>query len=141
MGFDVYHIRGYRFLRVSMIFIDFRGIPKIVSIRISIRIYFDNYVLQSLTKILRPIADLQQKLTFQAIWKVLIFSLERQSAHNFRIPERKSQTTNFSISFRGPYLWNNYLSENIKTLTSLPAFKKATKQTLLNTNNELNFFR
>ena len=65
----------------------------------------------------------------------------RQSAHNFRIPERKSQITNFSISFRGPYLWNNYLSENIKTLTSLPAFKKATKQTLLNTNNELNFFR
>ena len=65
----------------------------------------------------------------------------RQSTHNFRIPERKSQTTNFSISFRGPYLWNNYLSENIKTLTSLPAFKKATKQTLLNTNNELNFFR
>ena len=32
--------------------------------------------LQSLTKILRQIADLQQKLTFQAIWKVLIFSLE-----------------------------------------------------------------
>ena len=26
---------------------------------------------QSLTKILRPIADLQQKLTFQAVWKVL----------------------------------------------------------------------
>ena len=32
--------------------------------------------LQPLTKILRQIADLQQKLTFQAIWKVLIFSLE-----------------------------------------------------------------
>ena len=32
--------------------------------------------LQPLTKILRQIADLQEKLTFQAIWKVLIFSLE-----------------------------------------------------------------
>ena len=32
--------------------------------------------LQPLTKILRQIAALQQKLTFQAIWKVLIFSLE-----------------------------------------------------------------
>ena len=33
-------------------------------------------ILQPLTKILRQIADLQEKLTFQAIWKVLIFSLE-----------------------------------------------------------------
>ena len=32
--------------------------------------------LQSWSKIFRPIADLQEKLTFQAIWKVLIFSLE-----------------------------------------------------------------
>ena len=32
--------------------------------------------LQSWSKLLRQIADLQQKLTFQAIWKVLIFSLE-----------------------------------------------------------------
>ena len=32
--------------------------------------------LQPLTKILRQIADLQEKLTFQAIWKVLNFSLE-----------------------------------------------------------------
>ena len=33
---------------------------------------------QSWSKIFRPIlvADLQEKLTFQAIWKVLIFSLE-----------------------------------------------------------------
>ena len=36
--------------------------------------------LQPLTKILRQIADLQQKLTFQAIWKVLIFSLEMTTA-------------------------------------------------------------
>ena len=28
---------------------------------------------QSWSKICRPIADLQEKLTFQAIWKVLIF--------------------------------------------------------------------
>ena len=32
--------------------------------------------LQPLTKILRQIADLQEKLTFQATWKVLNFSLE-----------------------------------------------------------------
>ena len=32
--------------------------------------------LQSWSKIFRPIADLQEKLTFQAIWKVLNFSLE-----------------------------------------------------------------
>ena len=34
------------------------------------------FSLQPLTKILRQIPDLQEKLTFQAIWKVLIFSLE-----------------------------------------------------------------
>ena len=33
-------------------------------------------VLQSWSKIFRPIADLEAKLTFQAIWKVLVFSLE-----------------------------------------------------------------
>ena len=32
--------------------------------------------LQSWSKLLTQIADLQEKLTFQAIWKVLIFSLE-----------------------------------------------------------------
>ena len=35
-----------------------------------------HYSLQSWSKLLRQIADLQQKLTFQTIWKVLIFSLE-----------------------------------------------------------------
>ena len=38
--------------------------------------YTRNENLQSWSKLLRQIADLQQKLTFQAIWKVLIFSLE-----------------------------------------------------------------
>ena len=38
--------------------------------------YTRNENLQSWSKLLRQIADLQQKLTYQAIWKVLIFSLE-----------------------------------------------------------------
>ena len=39
-------------------------------------VFVKGLLLQPLTKILRQIADLQQKLTFQATWKVLIFSLE-----------------------------------------------------------------
>ena len=35
-----------------------------------------HHQLQSWSKLLTQIADLQEKLTFQAIWKVLIFSLE-----------------------------------------------------------------
>ena len=42
----------------------------------SITNLFQLAYLQPLTKILRQIADLQEKLTFQAIWKVLNFSLE-----------------------------------------------------------------
>ena len=34
MGFDISQIWGYRFLRVSMIFIDFRGIPKKVCLTV-----------------------------------------------------------------------------------------------------------
>ena len=44
MGFDISQIPGYRFLRVSMIFIDFRGIPKIARRLHSICVHLSRFL-------------------------------------------------------------------------------------------------
>ena len=51
----------------------------------------------------------------------------RHSKYNLSIPKRASQTTNFAISFRAPYLWNKFLDHNIKTINSFPMFRKTVK--------------
>ena len=64
----------------------------------------------------------------------------RFSANSFQIPENKLNLTRFSTAFRGPSLWNNFLTENEKSYTSLNFFKNKIKEKILDFNNEVSFF-
>ena len=62
----------------------------------------------------------------------------RYSLNNFKLSQSKAPR--FSITSRGPTLWNNILSENEKNIISLNKFKNSTKNILLNKENELIYF-
>ena len=64
----------------------------------------------------------------------------RFSNNNFVQPKTFSKTTNFSISKRGPYLWNTLLDNDTKSILTLDHFKTKVKQELLMNDNETNFF-
>ncbi|XP_065643877.1 uncharacterized protein LOC136075253 [Hydra vulgaris] len=70
-----------------------------------------------------------------SIFQTYFFSLNHKyetkySINNFFIPKTLLKQADFSISCRGPRLWNLVLTSNIKTLTSTQQFKRATKQHL-----------
>ena len=64
----------------------------------------------------------------------------RQSDTNFKIPKKFAKQTAFRISYRGCYLWNNFLSVKEKKISSLNSFKNNIKKLLLSKNNEQSFF-
>ena len=45
------------------------------------------------------------------------------SANNFLIPQKQLKVSKFSISVRGPKIWNNFLSNQTKSINSLSLFK------------------
>ena len=61
----------------------------------------------------------------------------RRDPQNFYLPKASIKTSNFRISYRGPYLWNNVPNVESKTLTSLHAFKNNIKKQLFANTNEL----
>ena len=64
----------------------------------------------------------------------------RCSNINFNQPTIKNNFTKFCISRRGPYLWNTFLTNENKTLTSLSSFKSTIKKQLFNNTNELKYY-
>ena len=64
----------------------------------------------------------------------------RQTSQKFYLPKASIKTSNFRISYRGPYIRNNIPSEENKNVTSLQAFKNKIKHELLNNDNELYYF-
>ena len=57
----------------------------------------------------------------------------RFSKNNYQVPKILLKSSTFSIRHRGPYLWNNFLSDEIKTNATLNIFKKNVKTKLLTT--------
>ena len=64
----------------------------------------------------------------------------RKSELDYKIPSKKSKISQFSISHRAPYLWNNILSDKLKTCASLPSFKNKVKYFLFSQDNESIYF-
>ena len=62
------------------------------------------------------------------------------SENNFKQPKRISNSTYYSIVNRGPYLWNNVLSNDEKSISSYLQFKKSIKQKLLECETEEKYF-
>ena len=62
------------------------------------------------------------------------------SSLNLKQPKTFSKMIKFSISSRGPQLWNNLLDSNIKSIDSLSSFKKLVKKQLLNSENKIIHF-
>ena len=46
----------------------------------------------------------------------------------------------YGISYRGPFIWNNFLSTMDKEITDVAKFKATTKSKLLSLKNEISFF-
>ena len=63
----------------------------------------------------------------------------RFASNSFQFP-RSTKTPRFSILSRGPKLWNQFLTNNEKVITSQGTFKRLLKKKILDFNNELIFF-
>ena len=59
---------------------------------------------------------------------------------NYTILKLTIKLTNFSVSRRGPILWNTVLDTTLTEIESLPLFKANVKEMLLSRDNELSFF-
>ena len=57
-----------------------------------------------------------------------------------KVPATQLKLSKFSISVRGPTIWNKFLSNKIKNLTSLPMFQSAIKNKLFSYENEISLF-
>ena len=69
---------------------------------------------------------------FQNNFQMSITNIQRNSLrNNFKQPKRISNSTYYSIVDRGPYLWNNFLSNDEKSISSYLQFKKSIKQKLM----------
>ena len=64
----------------------------------------------------------------------------RYSTNNLKIPTTRLRKTDFSITCRGPSLWNKIPTTEIKNITSMQTFQTKLKYLLLNIENETEFF-
>ena len=64
----------------------------------------------------------------------------RFSNVNYIKPTYKLNKCKFRISVRGPYLWNEFLTQTEKEIESTSTFKILVKQKLLSSYNELSHF-
>ena len=64
----------------------------------------------------------------------------RSSVSNFRKPLKKTKLSQFSISYRGPHLWNEITTSESRNSKTLNIFKNNIKNTLLFSENEDNYF-
>ena len=66
--------------------------------------------------------------------------LTRFSDNSFKICDFNLKLTRFAIDFRGPTIWNKFLTERGKCYTSIGKFKNKIKTTFLNFPNAVLFF-
>ena len=61
---------------------------------------------------------------------------------NFTLPKKTTKFSRFSISYRGPYLYNKIISENIelKALNNSATLKKKLKHLILNIKNFIDMY-
>ena len=68
-------------------------------------------------------------------------SYQRRFSHlNYVKPIPKLNKCKYRISYRGPFIWNNFLSTTVKQITDVAKFKAATKSKILVLKNEISFF-
>ena len=60
----------------------------------------------------------------------------RFSQNSFYYKRSACKTTSFTITLRGPTIWNNFLSQHEKSIPHLLSFLKPIKLKLLNSNKE-----
>ena len=60
--------------------------------------------------------------------------------NNFSLKKCSLKSTKYSISFRAPKLWNEFLSTDEKLISSYNLFSRKIKSKLLDTENELRYF-
>ena len=65
----------------------------------------------------------------------------RFSELNYVHPIHNIKTRKYSISIRGPHIWNSFLSSEEKQITTMQKFKAITKSRLLFLENKLAFFQ
>ena len=63
----------------------------------------------------------------------------RFATNSFQLP-RSSRTSKFSITLRGPKLWNQFLNDEEKNIPTLSSFKYKLKSKILDFDNETIFF-
>ena len=64
----------------------------------------------------------------------------RFSHNSFCYKRSAGKTTSFTITLRGPAIWNSFLSPHEKSIPHLSSFLKQIKFKLLNSNNETEFY-
>ena len=62
------------------------------------------------------------------------------SDNSFKICDFNLKLTRFAIGFRGPTIWNKFLTQSEKCYTSIDEFKNKIKGKILNFSNEFLFF-
>ena len=61
--------------------------------------------------------------------------------NSFKMCNFNLKLTCFAIAFRGPTIWNKFLTESEKCYTSIDVFKNMIKEKILNFSNEFLFFK
>ena len=64
----------------------------------------------------------------------------RYSKNNFNVPKSKLRQTDFSITSRGPKLWNSILTIDLKTESSFTIFRTLLKCHTLDIDNDMTYF-
>ena len=64
----------------------------------------------------------------------------RFSHLNYVKPTPKLNACKYEVSYRGSFIWDNFLSTTDKEITDVAKFKAATKSKLLSLKNEISFF-
>ena len=64
----------------------------------------------------------------------------RFSDNSFQIYDFNLKLTSFAIDFRGPKIWNKFLTEREKSCTSIDVFKNKIKSKILFFSNKFLFF-
>ena len=59
---------------------------------------------------------------------------------NYSLKKHSLKSSKFAVSYRGPKLWNEFLSNEEKKIESQILFQKRLKSKLLDMENELSYF-
>ena len=85
-------------------------------------------------KLLPPVVD----ELFQYTYTQSTHSMQTRQHYLLRVPMVRSELSRKTIRIRGVGVWNQILLSNINIYSSLPTFKRVTKERLLNNNLNIN---